>query len=123
MGKAAFLASLGTPTPVATSARSGRRLPTKSTCTVTLTCDVGAYPLSCSSSVGDCQAGSTWVKCDGVQQYCPICYKAVSCACPEGQIYECWGWSSCSHNLGQSASVTCDGETYGSCLPAYECGP
>jgi hypothetical protein len=121
MGKASFLASLGTPTPVATSARSGRRLPTKSTCTVTLTCDVGAYPLSCSSSVGDCQAGSTWVKCDGVQQYCPICHRAVSCACPDGQIYECWGWSSCSAR--PSDSVTCDGETYGSCLPLYECGP
>src|ERR1700744_6408207 len=91
MDKAAFLALLQTPEPVTTSARSGR-LSTKSTCTVNLTCDVGGYPLTCTSTNGDCQAGSTWIECDGNQQNCPVCYRNVGCACPDGQVYECWGW-------------------------------
>jgi len=120
LDKATFLASLGTPAPVAASTQSGR-LPTKSTCTVNLTCDVGGYPLSCTSTNGDCHAGPTWVECDGNRQNCPVCYRNVSCACPDGQVYECWGWSSCSFRA--TKNVTCDGVTYGDCLPLYDCGP
>ena len=116
MDKTAFLASLQAPKPVEVS--SHRPLATKSSCTVSLICDVGAYPLSCSSANGDCQAGPTWVKCDGVEQDCPICYKSRSCC--DGSIRECWGWSSCTTGF---RTVTCDGISEDPCPPLSQCGP
>lgn len=116
LDKATFLASLQAPQPVEVS--SHRRLPTKSSCTVNLTCDAGAYPLSCSSAVGDCNSGATWVKCDGVEQDCPICYKSRTCC--DGSVVECWGWSSCSFSF---RSVTCDGVASDQCPPLSQCGP
>jgi hypothetical protein len=116
MDKAAFLASLQSPKPVEVSSR---HLATKSSCTVNLTCDVGGYPLSCSSASGDCQSGATWVKCDGVEQDCPVCYK--SRACCDGSIRECWGWSSCA--LTAPRTVTCDGFAEDPCPPLSQCGP
>jgi hypothetical protein len=112
MTKAEFLASFGAPEPVL--AKSGSL--TKQLCTVHLTCDVGGYYLSCSSNNGDCHAGPTWVKCDGVQQNCPICYKSVDCGCDCG-TEDCFGWSSCSSGARR---VTCDGVTY-QCPPLRQC--
>lgn len=114
LGTAAFLESLRTPAPV--MAKSGG-LATKSSCTVTLTCDVGAYPLSCSSSTGDCQAGSTWVKCDGVQKDCPVCYQTRTCC--DNSVIECYGWTSCGP--GGVRTVVCDGMVQGTCPPIYHC--
>jgi hypothetical protein len=115
LDKAAFLESLRTPGPV--MAKSG--LATKSACTVNLTCDVGGYPLSCSSSSGDCHAGPTWVECDGVRQNCPVCYRSKTCC--DGSVIECWGWSSCSP--GGIRNVVCDGMIQGTCPPISQCGP
>jgi hypothetical protein len=119
MDKATFLQSLQVPAPVLASSRAGSRdrLPTKSSCTVSLTCDVGAYPLSCSSANGDCQAGSTWVKCDGVQQDCPVCYKTRTCC--DNSVIECYGWTSCG--FGGTRSVVCDGQVEGTCPPLSQC--
>jgi hypothetical protein len=114
MDKATFLQSLQVPAPVLASSRD--RLPTKSSCTVSLTCDVGAYPLSCSSASGDCQSGATWVKCDGVQQDCPVCHQIRTCC--DNSVIECYGWTSCDANL---RSVTCDGQVKGTCPPIYHC--
>ena len=107
-----FLASLWAPEPVLASARA----PFKQFCTVNLTCSVGGYQLSCSSNNGDCHSGPTWVKCDGVQQNCPVCYKSVDCACDCGTV-DCFGWSSCSSGARR---VTCDGVTY-NCPPLHAC--
>lgn len=114
--KAAFLESLRGPAPVQTS--SHHHLATKSTCTVNLTCDVGGYPLSCTSTNGDCQSGTTWVKCDGVEQDCPVCYRSTTCC--DNSIRECWGWSSCT---GGFRTVTCDGVSEDPCPPLSQCGP
>jgi hypothetical protein len=110
MDKAQFLASLGTPQPVEAASR---RIQTKSTCTVTLTCDVGGYPLQCTSTSGNCSAGATWISCDDNQQNCPICYKSRTCC--DGSVRECWGWFSCG------PGVTCDGNSPASCPPIRQC--
>jgi len=108
-----FLASLRAPEPVL--ARTGSMV--KSFCTVNLTCNIGpGYPLSCSSNNGDCHSGPIWVKCDGVQQNCPICYKSVDCGCDCG-IEDCFGWSSCTSGARR---VTCDGVVY-QCPPIRQC--
>jgi hypothetical protein len=116
MDKAAFLASLQAPKPVEASSH---HLATKSSCTVSLTCDVGGYFLSCSSANGDCQAGSTWVKCDGNQQDCPVCYKSKVCC--DGSTIECFGWTSCGPNGVRT--VVCDGVVQDTCPPISQCGP
>jgi hypothetical protein len=115
LDKAQFLDSLGAPQPV--EAASRRSIQTKSTCTVTLTCDAGAYPLQCSSSSGNCSSGATWVSCNGVQQNCPVCHRFVTCC--DDSTRECWGWSYCPLHPG---AVECDGEV-SSCPPLWECGP
>ena len=109
--KEEFLVSLGTPEPMPAA-----RPLAKQTCTVTLHCAVGGYFLSCTSSSGNCQSGPTWVKCDGVRQNCPVCYKTVTCGCDCDPI-DCFGWSSCSSGARR---VTCDGVTY-ACPPILQC--
>ncbi|HSS47458.1 MAG TPA: hypothetical protein VLX28_00795 [Thermoanaerobaculia bacterium] len=115
MDKAQFLASLGAPQPVEAASRRG--IQPKSSCTVTLTCDVGAYHLQCTSSSGNCSAGSTWVSCDGNQQNCPICYKTRSCC--DGTTLECWGWSFCQNVAPRS--IQCDDDIEGPCPPLSQC--
>lgn len=110
MTKDDFLASLRSPEPV-----NAARSQFKQACTVTLHCAIG-YFLSCSSGSGNCQSGPTWVRCDGVQQDCPVCYKSVSCGCDCGTV-DCFGWSSCSSGARR---VTCDGVTY-ACPPIRQC--
>ncbi|MBW8879048.1 MAG: hypothetical protein JF614_29250 [Acidobacteria bacterium] len=121
MDKAQFLASLGTPVPMAASssrAPHGRKpIQTKSTCTVNLTCDVGAYHISCTSPNGNCSAGPTWVTCDGNTTTCPVCSETAECC--DGSSFSCVGWSSCDSTL---RSVTCDGHTHGYCPPLRNCG-
>ncbi|HEV2852615.1 MAG TPA: hypothetical protein VHC97_07405 [Thermoanaerobaculia bacterium] len=109
---ATFLESLRGPEPVEAAARRG--VQTKSACTVTLQCDVGAGGASvqCSSPNGNCFAGGNYVECDGTRYNCPSCYASVDCCFP-GDTLDCYGYSSCSK---QFRSVTCDGVT-------YRCGP
>ncbi|HEX9945886.1 MAG TPA: hypothetical protein VGG03_28090 [Thermoanaerobaculia bacterium] len=106
LSKAEFLASLGSPEPL-----YAKGFQMRSSCTVTLNCDVG-YHLTCSSGSGDCQSGPTWVKCDGVQQDCPVC--AETCPCGERT---CFGWSYCDSGLRW---IECDGHRY-SCIPVTQC--
>ncbi len=106
-----FLASLSRGSAVVS-----RGLQTKSTCTVTLTCDVGPT-LSCSSDAGDCQAGGTWISCDGNRQDCPVC--SMRCPCPPDRV--CYGYSSCDIvGLGNGVAIVCDGVRHG-CAPLREC--
>jgi hypothetical protein len=114
--KAQFLASLGVPQPV--EAASRRAIQTKSSCTVTLTCDAGGYPLQCTSGSGNCSSTTTSVTCDGVTQNCPVCYKTRTCC--DGTVLECWGWSSCQNGPG-ARSITCDGFQEGPCPPISQC--
>ena len=114
MDKVQFLASLGTPQAV--EAASRHRIQTKSTCTVNLTCDVGAYHISCTSPNGDCSSTSTSVTCDGNTTNCPICAASVECC--DGSSFSCVGWSSCDDTL---RSVTCDGHTHGFCPRPSQC--
>jgi hypothetical protein len=113
ISEADFLASLAAPQPVPAKAGSA----TKASCTVTLTCDVGGFFLSCTSPNGDCQSGPTWVKCDGIQQNCPICQASRSCC--DGSFVQCFGWSSCSNTPFRC--ITCDGVIEGCCPPLSQC--
>jgi hypothetical protein len=98
------------------SAVMARGAQTKSSCTVTLTCDVGTT-LSCSSASGDCQAGGTWISCDGNRQDCPVC--SIRCPCPTDRV--CYGYSSCDiASSGHGVSIVCDGVAHG-CAPIREC--
>src|SRR5215210_7868837 len=115
VSKTDFLASLGAPRP--TPARA-HRIQTKSSCTVQLTCDVGAYHISCTSPNGVCQAGSTWVQCDNNPPVtCPICSETIECC--DGSTRSCVGWSSCDSTLRK---VTCDGHSSTSCPALWQCG-
>lgn len=75
-------------------------------CEVTRYCD---YPppvlVTCSSAVGDCQIGSTWVQCDGVRQSCPacpppscspICDQLDNVSCTPGKTTTCYYPGTCS---------------------------
>jgi hypothetical protein len=112
--KAQFLAALGAPQPVEAASRA---IQTKSSCTVNLTCNAGAYHLSCTSPNGNCSSTSTSVTCDGVTQPCPICYKTRGCC--DGTVLECWGWSFCQNVAPRS--IQCDDDLEGPCPPISQC--